>query len=248
MQHIKEVLTILQAHQFHVKLFKCSFAKQQLCYLGHIVSAQGVATYPSKIDSIQSWPTSTNFKDLRSFLGLAGYYRRFVSQFGLISKPLTNLLKKGTFFIWTSETEAAFQALKRHWFLPHFCPTQFFSTFCCGNWCICRGNRSCPLATGPPNCLCQQSTGSQGSRFINIWKWVPCHFNGSRALGSLFAVFYLCHTNYKSLTNLDDQRLSTPWQHKALTKLMGLNYKIVYKKGVDNKVADALSRVSQTTS
>jgi hypothetical protein len=114
LQHIKEVLTILQAHQFCVKLFKCSFAKQQLCYLGHIVSAQGVATYPSKIDSIQSWPTSTNFKDLRSFLGMAGYYRRFVSQFGLISKPLTNLLKKGTLFIWTSETEAAFQALKRH--------------------------------------------------------------------------------------------------------------------------------------
>lgn len=77
-QHIKAVLQILQDHQFHVKLSKCSFAKKQLCYLGHVVSAQGVATDPSKIASIQSWPTPTNVKELRSFLGMAGYYRRFV--------------------------------------------------------------------------------------------------------------------------------------------------------------------------
>lgn len=77
-QHIKAVLQILQDHQFHVKLSKCSLAKKQLCYLGHVVSAQGVATDPSKIASIQSWPTPTNVKELRSFLGMAGYYRRFV--------------------------------------------------------------------------------------------------------------------------------------------------------------------------
>lgn len=113
LSHIQEVLTILQDHHFHVKLSKCSFAKHQLSYLGHIVSGQGVATDPTKIASIKEWPQPTNQKELRSFLGMAGYYRRFVSQFGVLCKPLTNLLKKGTIFVWTSETEAAFQALKK---------------------------------------------------------------------------------------------------------------------------------------
>ena len=111
--HIQEVLSILQQNSFHVKMSKCLFAKQQLSYLGHIVSEQGVATDPSKIASIKDWPQPQNIKELRSFLGMVGYYRRFVSQFGLLCKPLTNLLKKGTLFVWTSETEAAFQALKK---------------------------------------------------------------------------------------------------------------------------------------
>jgi hypothetical protein len=113
LQHITEVLTILHHNHFHIKISKCSFAKQQLTYLGHIVSSQGVATDPSKIESIKDWPQPLNVKDLRSFLGMVGYYRRFVPQFGLICKPLTNLLKKGNLFVWTSETEAAFQALKK---------------------------------------------------------------------------------------------------------------------------------------
>lgn len=74
LQHIQEVLTILQKNQFHVKMAKCSFAKQQLTYLGHIVSAQEVATNPSKIKTVQEWPQPQNVKDLRSFLGMVGYY------------------------------------------------------------------------------------------------------------------------------------------------------------------------------
>jgi hypothetical protein len=111
--HIQFVLTLLQQHGFHIKISKCSFAKRQLSYLGHIVSEQGVATDPSKISTIKDWPRPENVKDLRSFLGMTGYYRRFVPQFGMISKPLTNLLKKGTIFVWTSATEASFQALKQ---------------------------------------------------------------------------------------------------------------------------------------
>jgi hypothetical protein len=99
LQHIKTVLTLLQQNKFQVKLSKCSFAKNQLTYLEHIVSSQGVATDPTKIESIKNWPRTTNLKDLRSFLGMAGYYRRFVAQFGIISKPLTNLLRKGTLYV-----------------------------------------------------------------------------------------------------------------------------------------------------
>jgi hypothetical protein len=112
LEHISVVLKLLQHHHFHVKLSKCSFAKQELCYLGHIISSQGVSTSPTKIEVIRNWPQPTTVKDLRSFLGMAGYYRKFVPNFGLISKPLTNLLRKDILFVWTSTTEASFQALK----------------------------------------------------------------------------------------------------------------------------------------
>lgn len=83
-----------------------------MSYLGHIISAAGISTDPSKVDAIMSWPPPTNVKELCSFLGLAGYYRKFVRHFGVISKPLTNLLWKHTLYVWTSEHEEAFQALK----------------------------------------------------------------------------------------------------------------------------------------
>jgi hypothetical protein len=71
-----------------------------------------VATDPSKVAIIQAWPTPVNAKDVRNFLGLAGYYRKFVKGFGAISKPLTTLLKKGTVFVWAQPQEDSFQALK----------------------------------------------------------------------------------------------------------------------------------------
>lgn len=113
LQHNQQVLTILQQNHLHVKLAKCSFAKQQLTYLGHIVSANGVATDPSKIKIVEDWPQPQNVKELRSFLGMVGYYRKFVPHFGLISKPLTDLLRKGTLFVWTAATETSFQTLKQ---------------------------------------------------------------------------------------------------------------------------------------
>ena len=77
-EHVKLVFQLLQEHQFKVKLSKCSFAQQQLTYLGHVIGVHGVSTDPSKFVNVQQWPTLENVKELRSFLGLAWYYRRFV--------------------------------------------------------------------------------------------------------------------------------------------------------------------------
>lgn len=110
--HLRQVFQILTDHQLKVKRSKCSFAQSKLAYLGHIISANGVATDDEKITAVRNWPVPTSVKELRSFLGLAGYYRKFVRHFGVICKPLTELLRKGQLFVWTSVTEEAFVTLK----------------------------------------------------------------------------------------------------------------------------------------
>lgn len=110
-KHVEEVFQLLKLHGLKVKRSKCTFAQRTVSYLGHIISAEGVSP-GDKISEITTWPTPVNAKELRSFLGLAGYYRKFVSNFGLISKPLTDLLKKHTTFQWTPLHEASFQLLK----------------------------------------------------------------------------------------------------------------------------------------
>jgi len=108
---LQQVFEILQEHQFFLKLSKCEFAKQELEYLGHTISPAGVATEPSKVKAVSDWPIPQNVRDLRGFLGLTGYYRRFIQHYAMISRPLTNLLKKGVQFQWTPAHEA-FSLLK----------------------------------------------------------------------------------------------------------------------------------------
>jgi hypothetical protein len=91
---------------------KCEFAQQSISYLGHIILASGVDIDQSKIATVRDWPSPANVKELRSFLGLSGYYRKFVKNYGVIAKPLTNLLCKGVLYVWTDVTERAFQLLK----------------------------------------------------------------------------------------------------------------------------------------
>ena len=109
--HLRSVLLQLRHHKFFLKRSKCSFAQDQIDYLGHIISRAGGATDPAKTEAMLAWPTPTTVTELRGFLGLTGYYRRFVPHYGIVAKPLTNLLKKQQ-FIWTTATDQAFQDLK----------------------------------------------------------------------------------------------------------------------------------------
>lgn len=111
--HLQQVLQILHTNNFLLKQSKFVFTEQSLEYLGHIVSKAGVATEPSKTAAVNNWPTPKNIKQLRGFLGLTGYYRRFIKHYGVISKPLTQLLKKGTQFQWTPQANEAFELLKQ---------------------------------------------------------------------------------------------------------------------------------------
>ena len=95
LEHIKIVMDVLRDNKLFAKMSKCVFAVQQVEYLEHVISEQGVATDPQKIAAIVEWPTPDTVTKLRSFLGLAGYYRRFIKGYGLICCPLHDLLKKG---------------------------------------------------------------------------------------------------------------------------------------------------------
>lgn len=94
LEHLRTVLEILRAEQLYAKMSKCIFAAPQVEYLGHIISEKGVETDPQKIEAVSNWPIPQNITQLRSFLGLTGYYRRFVHHYGEICRPLHDMLKK----------------------------------------------------------------------------------------------------------------------------------------------------------
>lgn len=110
LEHLHQVLTLLAHDQWVVKLKKCHFAQQEIRYLGHILSSQGVRTDPDKVSAVQEWPVPTNTRELTGFLGLAGFHRKFVRHFAILAKPLT--LKKNQLFVWTNH-QKAFEALQQ---------------------------------------------------------------------------------------------------------------------------------------
>jgi hypothetical protein len=111
-QHLKLVLELPKQNKLSAKKNKCVFGQLQVEYLGHIISAQGVYTDPSKFQSMKEWPVPKNITELRGFWGLAGYYRRFIKDYGRICKPLFDSLKKGE-FSWAGDQLSTFNRIKQ---------------------------------------------------------------------------------------------------------------------------------------
>ncbi|MFS7996270.1 putative nucleotidyltransferase, Ribonuclease H [Helianthus anomalus] len=112
-QHLRLVLELLQGNQLYAKFSKCEFWLEEVQFLGHIVNSQGIHVNPAKIEAVKSWITPKNPSEVRSFLGLAGYYRRFIEGFSKIAVPLTALTHKDKPFVWGTAQESAFQTLKQ---------------------------------------------------------------------------------------------------------------------------------------
>jgi hypothetical protein len=111
LQQVQLVLQLLRDNNLFIKRSKCFFGKQSVAYLGHIISANGVAMDQTKVTAVETWPRPRTTRALRGFLGLTGYYRKFIAGYGAIAEPLTALLK-GAAFAWTRQAEEAFLALK----------------------------------------------------------------------------------------------------------------------------------------
>ena len=111
--HLKIALEKLREKKLYVKFLKCEFWLRKVSFLGHVVSSEGISVHPSKIEAMSQWKQPTNATEVRRFLGLAGYYRRFLEGFSKISSLLMVLMCKNVKFEWTDAYEKSFQKLKK---------------------------------------------------------------------------------------------------------------------------------------
>ena len=133
----------------YAKLSKCEFWLEKVQFLGHVISKDGISVDPSKVEAVMQWERPKTITEIRSFLGLAGYYRRFIEGFSRIAAPLTRLTRKGQPFVWTSKCEESFQELKHRLttspvlIIPD--PNESFEVFCdaskMGLGCVLMQNR-----------------------------------------------------------------------------------------------------------
>ncbi|GJU70372.1 putative reverse transcriptase domain-containing protein [Tanacetum coccineum] len=112
-EHLKIILELLKKEELYAKFSKCEFWIPKVQFLGHVIDNKGIHVDPAKIESVKDWASPKTPTEIRQFLGLAGYYRRFIEGFSKIAKPMTKLTQKKVKFEWGDKQEAAFQLLKQ---------------------------------------------------------------------------------------------------------------------------------------
>lgn len=250
-QHVidlRRVLELLRKHQLFAKLSKCSFFQSEIEFLGHIISANGIKVDPSKVKAVNDWPAPKTPSELKSFLGLAAFYQKFVRNFSDICIPLTALLKKSVKFIWTDEQQRSFDMLKR---ALTSAPTLIIPDL---NRSFVIHSDASGFAIGA---VLQQDHGHglQPVAFTSR-KMKPAEINYPVHEKELLAVIHAVKywkmyiagkpvkvfTDHHSLQYFKTQTTFSGRQARWLETILELDVDIVWKKGVDNLVADALSR------
>jgi hypothetical protein len=112
-EHLRLELEKLRSNQLYAKFSKCEFWLTEVAFLGHVISAGGVSVDPGKVKDVLNWVPPATVSEIQSFLGLAGYYRRFIKDFSKIAKAMTKLLEKNKAFEWTKDCQASFEELKK---------------------------------------------------------------------------------------------------------------------------------------
>ncbi|KAJ3704876.1 hypothetical protein LUZ61_008581 [Rhynchospora tenuis] len=245
--HISHVCTTLQVladNNLFAKLSKCEFGVSQIEYLGHIISEKGVATDPHKIEAMSQWPVPKTVKQLRGFLGLTGYYRKFIQHYGTIAKPLTELTKKNA-FKWSPLAQSAFEQLKKAMTeAPVLVLPDYSQQFVIETDASALGMGAVLMQSNRPIAFLSKSLGVKNQGLSTYEKELLALLTAVKKwrhylLGQPFVI----RTDQISLKHLLEQKITSTLQHKSLCVLLGLDYTIEYKKGKENKAADALSRV-----
>ncbi|XP_071933765.1 uncharacterized protein [Coffea arabica] len=244
LEHVRLVLETLRQARLYANLKKCTFCTNELVFLGYVVSSQGIKVDKSKIEAIEQWPTPTSVSDMRSFLGLAGFYRRFVKNFSTIAAPLTAVTKKDDKFHWGESQERAFHALKdtlTH--APVLALPNFHTTFeieCDASGVgigavLMQDKRPCAffsekLGGAALNCPTYDKELYALVRALETWQ----HYLRPRE--------FVIHTDHESLKYLKGQPKLSKRHAKWVSFIDTFSYVIKYKTGKTNVVADALSR------
>lgn len=249
MLHLRKVLCKLRKHKLYAKLSKCEFAKPEIDFLGHTISAKGVSMNQDKVKAILDWPAPPTVADLHSFLGLTGYYRRFIDKYAKITACLSDLLKKDQAFVWMDQHQDAFKLLKdKVTHAPVLALPDPAKPF------VLQADAS-EFAIG--GVLAQdQGKGLQPISFvsrklIDAERRYPTHERETLAIIYLLQQtrHYLLgapksqmETDHKSLRYLFTQPKLNARQARWMEFLQEFNCHIEYIPGTKNKVADALSR------
>jgi hypothetical protein len=245
-QHLRMVLQKLREHQLYAKLSKCDFWLDKVHFLGHVVTKDGISVDPKKIEAVENWPRPTNVHEIRSFLGMAGYYRRFVQDFSKIAAPLTRLTQKNVKFAWSDKCEESFQELKKCLttapVLALPTGTEGFTIYCdasrVGLGCVLMQNgkviayASRQLRKHEQNYPVHDLEMASVIFALKLWR----HY--------LYGVTCEIYTDHKSLKYIFDQKELNLRQRRWMELLKDYDCTIKYHPGKANVVADALSRKS----
>ncbi|GAU43227.1 hypothetical protein TSUD_241170 [Trifolium subterraneum] len=245
-EHLGIVLQVLKEKKLYAKLSKCEFWLKEVSFLGHVISSGGIAVDPAKVDAVMKWGTHESVSEIRSFLGLAGYYRRFIEGFSKMALPLTLLTRKDQAFVWDEKCEKSFQELKKKLttapvlILPD--AKESFVVYCdasklgLGGVLMQKGKvvayASRQLKVHERNYPTHDLELAAVVFALKVWR----HY----LYGSRFEVF----SDHKSLKYLFDQKELNMRQRRWLEFMKDYDFELSYHPGKANVVADALSRKS----
>ncbi|KAI3759605.1 hypothetical protein L6452_07536 [Arctium lappa] len=243
-QHLREVLEMLRRERLYAKFFKCDFWLKEVQFLGHIVTRVGVKVDPSKIEAMMNWESPKSPSEIRSFLGLAGYYRRFIQDFSKIASSLTVLTRKNVKFEWTETQEKAFRILQKK-----LCEAPIL-TLPEGSEDFVVYSDASKMGLG---CMLMQrgKVIAYASRQLKIHEQnYPTHDLELAAVvfalklwrHYLYGTKCTLYTDHKSLKYVFDQKELNMRQRRWLELLKDYDCELLYHPGKANVVADALSR------